>query len=1188
MKPIILEIEGLNSFEEKQTLNFDELGDGLFGIFGNTGSGKSTLLDAITLGLYGKVERSKQNIDFINTKKSKAKVVLVFEIFYAGKQRRYQIERTFSRKKNGKDADQVAFLYEVEGDGLKMIEEGASKVSDKVFSIIGLGADEFSKCIALPQGEFASFLKAKASERTEIMSKIFDLSKYGERLAATVKDRVAELDKEMSSVEVAKNMLSYATDNLIAEIEGNLKEFKENYEADNKSLQEKEELLNEKKKQKDAYTKLIKLKEDFEEKSSKLEEIEQTKKTIEKSRSAGALRSDYDRLKKIEIDTKEIEEKLSQMEESRLQKESAFAAAEVDYDAFKSVYGAKIVELNTKLATLQSVTKLDEEIQELTSKQIEIAGEIDSEQKELAAEYENNNYTQSEINKIQEQIEELDEFIDTNKPDVEMTNALEQTKGIESELILIADFEKQVSSLVDLMEEELGIAQQIYTDSIKAENINNEKLNQIKSSIEVAFENEDSTDFNKLRSVDRQLYSMDEVKSLLSFLEEKIQLLEDDIARREDVVHDLELQTQMAETDFEKAESEIASKQRDTEKLRTEREEMLGENVVSMISDNLKIGDFCPVCSQRVIQKVYGEKNDLSTIEGEIENAKRLTQNSISASYNALAKLITIKTRIELEKGLIETDKNEIELIKEKKSKLYQKFVDINDDSEEKFANLYNLLDSTSCSLEELLDLQFKLRDKSEEYAVAKAQAGAKVSVLKDYHDKLLDIIYVLQTKKAERELAIYNVSVGYENLKEYKKQIAEGKSIELIVDEKKEQRAKLGDKRYELTKQKNESDLKIASISSKIELLNQEKDANEKQISSVNKKLQTSGVPEGVLVEEKIEETNSELNRLKIDSDDKLSKYETCKEVLSRAESDYQVNKTLLNEKLEETKTLKVEIEKNMQENGFSTREELENCFMSPDEIKEKQAQIEEFVANFEQIRAQIAIFENENPQNHGEAEIFSLSKDVDELALKLKNFAENIGKASADLERIKADNQKLKEATSQFEDIKKKYDIAKELASVLRGKALAEYVCEEYLQEITASANKKLAYLMNGQYNLKFENKEFFVEDNFNDGEVRPASTLSGGETFVISLSLALSISEAISMLSSRTMDFFFLDEGFGTLDSELCMAVVATLEKLEAKNLKIGLITHVTELEDAVKNKVMVTKTAKGSVLKIEHSL
>ena len=156
------------------------------------------------------------------------------------------------------------------------------------------------------------------------------------------------------------------------------------------------------------------------------------------------------------------------------------------------------------------------------------------------------------------------------------------------------------------------------------------------------------------------------------------------------------------------------------------------------------------------------------------------------------------------------------------------------------------------------------------------------------------------------------------------------------------------------------------------------------------------------------------------------------------------------------------------------------------------------------------------------------------------------------------------------------------------MRGKALAEFICEEYLQEITTSANQKLEILMDGRYTLKFENKEFFVEDNFNDGKVRPASTLSGGETFVVSLSLALSISDAISMLSSRSMDFFFLDEGFGTLDSELCSIVINSLYKLESQNLKIGLISHVTELEESIKNKVIVTKDNNGTKLKIVHSL
>ena len=81
MRPIKLSIDGLNSFETKQVLDFSELAGGVFGIFGKTGSGKSTILDAITLALYGKVERTKQNIDFINTKCSKAVVSFGFEIF---------------------------------------------------------------------------------------------------------------------------------------------------------------------------------------------------------------------------------------------------------------------------------------------------------------------------------------------------------------------------------------------------------------------------------------------------------------------------------------------------------------------------------------------------------------------------------------------------------------------------------------------------------------------------------------------------------------------------------------------------------------------------------------------------------------------------------------------------------------------------------------------------------------------------------------------------------------------------------------------------------------------------------------------------------------------------------------------------------------------------------------------------
>ena len=195
MKPIKLTIEGLNSFETKQELDFTSLAGGVFGIFGKTGSGKSTILDAITWSLYGKVERTKQNVDFINIKSPKAVVTFVFSIQVSGKNKTYEITRSFLRKKNGKDIDSSAILYEITDNERHLIEEGTSRVNDKIFRIIGLGVNEFAKCIALPQGEFAAFLQAKPSERTEIMSNIFSLADYGENLMTKIKSRLNQYDK---------------------------------------------------------------------------------------------------------------------------------------------------------------------------------------------------------------------------------------------------------------------------------------------------------------------------------------------------------------------------------------------------------------------------------------------------------------------------------------------------------------------------------------------------------------------------------------------------------------------------------------------------------------------------------------------------------------------------------------------------------------------------------------------------------------------------------------------------------------------------------------------------------------------------------------------------------------------------------------------------------------------------------
>ena len=123
-------------------------------------------------------------------------------------------------------------------------------------------------------------------------------------------------------------------------------------------------------------------------------------------------------------------------------------------------------------------------------------------------------------------------------------------------------------------------------------------------------------------------------------------------------------------------------------------------------------------------------------------------------------------------------------------------------------------------------------------------------------------------------------------------------------------------------------------------------------------------------------------------------------------------------------------------------------------------------------------------------------------------------------------------------------------------------------------------------GKYFLKYDDKEFKVGDNLNGGALRVVKTLSGGETFLVSLSLALSLSGAICAQSQRPIEFFFLDEGFGTLDEKLVDTVMDVLGKL-SKSFSVGLISHVEELKRRIEYKAVVTGATEthGSTVKIE---
>ncbi|MBE7086382.1 MAG: SMC family ATPase [Clostridiales bacterium] len=215
MKPIYLEFCGINSFSEKAEIDFQKLlSGGVFGIFGDTGSGKSTILDSIHLALYGQVERAAKANDCINYKADSAYVIFDFEIVTGGKRHTYRVHRERKRKNN----QAKAYLYEKRNDGeWGALAEGTRDVDDALNEIIGLSFADFKMCIALPQGDFAALVKAPTADRVKLVSRLFDLEKYGEKLWRKVGQKYDEAYNAVEIVKAEMGQNEGGSDELIAQ-----------------------------------------------------------------------------------------------------------------------------------------------------------------------------------------------------------------------------------------------------------------------------------------------------------------------------------------------------------------------------------------------------------------------------------------------------------------------------------------------------------------------------------------------------------------------------------------------------------------------------------------------------------------------------------------------------------------------------------------------------------------------------------------------------------------------------------------------------------------------------------------------------------------------------------------------------------------------------------------------------------
>lgn len=284
---------------------------------------------------------------------------------------------------------------------------------------------------------------------------------------------------------------------------------------------------------------------------------------------------------------------------------------------------------------------------------------------------------------------------------------------------------------------------------------------------------------------------------------------------------------------------------------------------------------------------------------------------------------------------------------------------------------------------------------------------------------------------------------------------------------------------------------------------------------------------------------------------------------------------------------------DKEKAKNHLSELEKHKTTIVSASEKREKE--LNDQVAESKKLETKINVLEKQLKD--------AIELDPGEAALQLEELTAEKKKRDDDLQSVQTFlkiNQdickNIKKRQREMDDVEKRRKVVKSLSDTANGKVqgkerimLETYVQAFYFECVIRRANLRLRVMSNGQYELKrCENAsdkksqsglDLDVIDHYNATE-RSVKTLSGGESFMASLSLALGLSDEIQSTSGGIrLDTMFVDEGFGSLDEETLAQAIKVLNNLAESNLLVGIISHVGELKEKIEKQIEVKKSING---------
>ncbi len=1205
MKILQIRFQNLNSLAGEWAIDFthpDYAANGIFAITGPTGSGKTTLLDAICLALYGRTPRLDRITETANEIMSRHTGFCFSEAVFETKIGRFRCHWSQRRARQQPNGKLQAPRHEIVDDRTdQVLESKLKEVARMVAEATGMDFNQFTRSVLLAQGGFTAFLQASSDERAPILEQITGTEIYS-RLSQKVHQRKAEEQHKLALLEAETSAVTLLTaeeeETIKTDLSGGKKsseEILEHLRAGQISLSWLANLQNLK-------SDIAALERETENIAQELRQAEPERLRLERAQKVQALDGNYRQLCRQRI----LQEKESaEMEKSRLEQAAVGLQQKemlIKREGAKTLFLSADTDYQQELTLCKEVRELDIKLREAGTQAKTVLREQKAAEKELHTHARRQQQLQTLIAKKNTELEKTREYLLLHVKDAGLTEDLaglqELVKTVTGQAEKTKDLGKEMDQAQEAVRKAADLALQateIHKKNCQAQANADSRYTMQQQEVTGLLAGRDPAhlreDLEKMTERRHALEKIDQLTRQLTGLEAE---LEANTRHQRETAVRLEERNLLRQSLTEK----IALQKQMVEK--QEQIVLLANRIRSYDEEraHLANGSPCPLCGATIHPFVttslvrpyeaepvlHREREvllqlqirdadllaDIATADEKLKQAKITQEKGQSLLKHAKEEYVNLTSVLSFLPGDIETELGRID-IQRQQCKNFLRDID----------RRIQLMDAARNEAQQAKDLST--------HSLQEAQKAIHAEAFGAEHCKRLK-------EKARADAEELQMTIDHTVAR-----MAPYSINDLTVDSCSRIISGLIDRQQKWRLQKEQDQHILADLQTLQIDLERETALVQKQTTEIGR----IGVLIGIGQDQFSALQKSRSERYGDKDPDRQEKRATDRRTeaeknLAKATQDLHLlenNQAVLDERIstlalslagraEELSREERDFLLSISGNGFTGESDFNAARLTDEHIIETGAVLEKLTRKETEIKTLLQSRQEtqrqETQKQLTDLSVTDLTRQIEEKTEALQALQQQIGMLQG---RLRDNDEQRNKQHSRQEGLEKqrrecrRWQRLHELIGSSDGKKFRNFAQGVTFEMMVNHANRSLRKMTDRYILIRDVTQplELNVIDNYQAGEIRSTKNLSGGESFIVSLALALGLAGMAS--KNVQVDSLFLDEGFGTLDEDALETALETLAGLQQDGKIIGIISHVPAMQERIATRILVTPGPAG---------